>query len=1008
MVSIYGDRSFKLTENFLSQYKGKQPDWGYGALSYITYLRTYSRRANEAEWKRLGCPDSWPMEEYWQTCQRVVEGVINIQKTHCKRIHVPWDNHKAHKTAKEMFQRMWEFKWLPPGRGLWMMGTDHIEKVGSGALNNCSAVTTADIGVDFARAFCWLMDFSMLGVGVGFDTEGAGKITLKAPKSEERVYTIPDTREGWVDSLRQLLLSYSAGSERVNFDYTKIRGPGSPIKGFGGVSSGPQPLVDLHKNLTKLLDTAVGVPLTSAHIVDICNFIAKCVVSGNIRRSALIGFGDISDSAYLELKDPEKYSFELQDRRWSSNNSVVCAEGDNYSEVALYTAKNGEPGYFWRENAQKYGRLKDGVNNKDHRATLTNPCQPAWAPVQFQNRIGTIGEVEERDLLHADGALVPVYKKWCTGTKDVWAYHTSAGTFYGTPEHKVLDRGVKVPVKDAEFIDVPELPIDRSTPSTDWQAVADGLFLGDGTCKTQKGMYSYNLLCVGEKDQDYFSIAELGDYIEKVPFDRRQHKIATTFEGTLPKTYEREVEDKYFYAESHVVRSFLLGLYSANGSICGNRVTLKQSSLKLVRRVQMMLSSIGIRSYYTINKSKNVNFSNGEYTCRESYDLNISSSMVVRFKHSVGFLQEYKKEKLAELSRRLGATSKPSRCKTSYPIISAEYVSTEKVYDITVASDKHVYNSGGLVVSNCGEITLEDSELCNLSESFPAKHETVEDYHATLKFAYLYSKTITLIPTHSARTNAVMLRNRRIGMSQSGIAQAITKFGLRTYLDQICDKGYDVVQHWDKIYSEWLCVPESIKTTAIKPSGSISLLAGATPGIHFPHSKHYIRRMRIAKTSSLLPPLIEAGYKVEEDVYGSGAMVVEFPTKEENCTKSKFDVSMWEQLELAAQIQHYWADNQVSCTVTFPIKQKSVDGNEVPDHEGTAEELAVALSLYESRLKGISFLPLMDHSYAQAPYEEITEEQYTEMSKGIKEVDLGKTEHEVTEMFCDGGACEVV
>ena len=81
--------------------------------------------------------------------------------------------------------------------------------------------------------------------------------------------------------------------------------------------------------------------------------------------------------------------------------------------------------------------------------------------------------------------------------------------------------------------------------------------------------------------------------------------------------------------------------------------------------------------------------------------------------------------------------------------------------------------------------------------------------------------------------NAVMQRNRRIGCSQSGIIQAINKLGRREYLNW-CDSGYDRIQELDHQYSEWLCIPKSVKTTSVKPSGTVSLLCGATPGIHSP------------------------------------------------------------------------------------------------------------------------------------------------------------------------------
>src|SRR5690606_31282770 len=126
----------------------------------------------------------------------------------------------------------------------------------------------------------------------------------------------------------------------------------------------------------------------------------------------------------------------------------------------------------------------------------------------------------------------------------------------------------------------------------------------------------------------------------------------------------------------------------------------------------------------------------------------------------------------------------------------------------------------------CAEQSLEDRELCTLVESYPANHDSVEDFYRTLKFAYLYAKTVTLLPTHDERTNSVMMRNRRIGCSMSGIQQAIKKWGLNKFLANFCDKGYEEIKKWDRIYSKWLGIPRSIKMTTVKPSGTVSLLAG--------------------------------------------------------------------------------------------------------------------------------------------------------------------------------------
>ena len=185
----------------------------------------------------------------------------------------------------------------------------------------------------------------------------------------------------------------------------------------------------------------------------------------------------------------------------------------------------------------------------------------------------------------------------------------------------------------------------------------------------------------------------------------------------------------------------------------------------------------------------------------------------------------------------------------------------------------------------------------------------------------------------------------------------------------MCDKAYDYVKQLDEEYSNWLCIPKSVRMTSIKPSGTVSLLNGSTPGIHFPEDEYYIRRIRFSKTSELLDKLAEAGYTIEDDAYSPNTVCVEFPVHEPYYSKGKKDVSMWEQLEIAAQYQHYWADNSVSITVTFK--------------DDEAPQLKSALELYETRLKAVSFLKYEETGYKQAPYEAITREDY---EKSIKEI----------------------
>ncbi len=659
---------FTLDAEFIAEFVGKQPVWG--PVGYVTYKRTYARplttisTRHEKMARDAGLKQT---EEFWATLVRVVEGTFQILAEHCQRLRVPWDPVRAQKKAREMYTLMWGFKFLPPGRGLWMMGAPAVSKLGGAALNNCSFLSTRNIATDFSSPFCTLMDFSMLGVGVGGDTRGAGSIKIKKPKKhKDFVHIIEDSREGWVESLRLVLDAYAHGGYLPEFNYSVIRPAGASIRGFGGTASGPEPLREMIAAISKVLNTRVDHAITSADIVDIFNLVGRCVVAGNVRRSAEIILGEPTDQSFLELKDKEKYPAEVASHRWASNNSIFASVGQSYTRAARLTAKNGEPGYFWLDNARQYGRMLDPKSDKDADVLGGNPC-------------------------------------------------------------------------------------------------------------------------------------------------------------------------------------------------------LEQS--------------------------------------------------------------------------------------------------------------------------------LHDGELCNLVETFPFHHANGKEFKRTLKFAYLYAKAVTLVPTHNERTNAVMLKNRRIGCSMSGIVQAMKKFGRRGLLD-MCDDAYGYIQDLDREYSGWLCIPRSIKTTSVKPSGTVSLLPGATPGIHHPHSRYYWRVIRFASDSAMLPQLRKAGYQCTEidPAKEPNTTAVYFPVKEEGFDRGESDVSMWEQLEIAAALQAHWADNQVSVTVKFDQK------NEGP-------QIAGALELYETRLKGVSFLPHGDHGYEHAPYQEIDKATYDAASNALLPLDLSDSTVEVEDKFCDGDKC---
>ncbi|MGW8179373.1 MAG: hypothetical protein ACWGQW_11525, partial [bacterium] len=303
-------------------------------------------------------------------------------------------------------------------------------------------------------------------------------------------------------------------------------------------------------------------------------------------------------------------------------------------------------------------------------------------------------------------------------------------------------------------------------------------------------------------------------------------------------------------------------------------------------------------------------------------------------------------------------------------------------------------------VNPCAEIILESHELCCLAETYINNADDLEDFLASCKVAMLYAKTVTLLPTPWPETNEVVVRNRRIGVSKTGTAQFAEKNGWNV-LKKYDRAGYDYIKAKDVQYSEWLGVRESIRLTTSKPAGSTSLLAGCTPGIHWPtNAGIFMRRMRFHKGDPIVPVLRKAGYNVEADVNDPNSTVVaEFPVTGLDM-RSEHEVSIWEKAELAAFTQHWWADNAVSVTVTF--------------REDERDQIKHLLRSKSGQFKTISFLPPQDEGgYAQAPFEAITQEAADKIRKGLKKVNLkavydgGKAQDATDSKFCDTDACDI-
>jgi adenosylcobalamin-dependent ribonucleoside-triphosphate reductase len=374
---VEGIFSFKLSDDFVSSYKNKQAPFGNrdaagNSVGEITFLRTYSRK------KQDGTKETWA-----DVCERVINGMYSLQKDHCRKNRLPWSGVRGQASAKEAFDRLFNLKWTPPGRGLWIMGTPLVNQhKNSAALQNCAFVSTSEMTRDNpSEPFAFLMEASMLGIGVGFDDKGADKdFTIYEPNKGTIIHVITDDREGWAIATSELINSYLKPDQSyIEFDYSLVRPYGSVIATFGGTASGPEPLEKLHKAIKKKFTGRAGQKLTSVDIADIGNLIGVCVVSGNVRRSAELFIGKNTEE-FLNLKNsetfPERNSYDPENPGWGwmSNNSIETTVGADISNIVDGIALNGEPGVIWMDMSRKYGRLIDPPNNKDWRVSGYNPC----------------------------------------------------------------------------------------------------------------------------------------------------------------------------------------------------------------------------------------------------------------------------------------------------------------------------------------------------------------------------------------------------------------------------------------------------------------------------------------------------------------------------------------------------------------------------------------------------------------------------------------------------------
>lgn len=824
-----------------------------------------------------------------------------------------------------------------------------------------------------------------------------------------------DSRNGWGELLKEVtIISGLGGGIGISFD--NIRPRGSEIKGTGGVATG------------------------SVSLMKIVNGICDELREGGGRRGALL-FGlsywhpDVEEFLHVKLDEKalnnanisilvDNKFFDLVEQdgeielKWQDKIVKTIRAKWLYDKVIENSLKTGDPGFL------NIGLARETNNLYYYREqTVSNPCLPSRAKVLTKHGIKSIGDIYLGTEIWSSDGWTKVVNIIDRGIKSIYKFDTSYGYLESTENHNVVNNGSKLPVGESDKIDI----LWKTTSLENFEIssidIMDGLVIGDGTLhKAGKKIY----LCIGENDQDYFNSTIKNLILNQCPwksfYKESAYEINTSISGKeLPLKPVITIPRRFYEGSVNKIIGFLKGLYAANGSVVDGRVTLKASSKYLIYQVQQMLSSIGIRSYYTTNEGKTVKFEQGNYKCKESYDLNITRDRKIFAQH-IGFIQRYKQEKLTEF------IDKVNKCSSTFvkqaTIKSSTYVEDIEVYDITVNNSSHTFWCNGFNVSNCGEQILSPYSVCCLGSINLSSHVGQNDkidysmLDDTIRLAVRFLDNVidkNEYPLEIIKETAQ--KERRIGIGIMGLHDMLIKMGYKysseeaiqtidTVMSFIKKKAYDAsiflavekgqfpLLDRDKFIQSGFCkkslTPAIRKKIleygirncfllSIAPTGTISQVAGTSSGIepifstvhkrNFNQHQDFHSSMTNQSSEIVIHPLFKEYLKHQDDV---------------SIFEGAHDISPEQHCKIQTVCQKH-IDNSISKTINLP-------------KGATKEELSDMILQHIRNLKGMTIY--RDGSKGESPLMQLTVDEAKASLDNVKAA--------VSSQDCSSGDCEVI
>ena len=911
-----------------------------------------------------------------------------------------------------------------------------------------AAYNCAYMAINDPRCFDEAMYISMCGVGLGFSVERQYIKCLptiaESFYDEDTVIRVRDSKIGWATGFRQLIALLYGGLV-PKWDFSLVRPAGSILRTFGGRASG-RPLGRLFKFTVEMFRNAAGRKLTSIECHDLMCFIADIVVSGGVRRSAMISLSNLSDDRMRNAKNGQ---WQLENpQRALANNSAVYTEKPEMvvfmrEWLSLCESRSGERGIYNREAAVKKVASLGGRRKFEDIDFGLNPCvarktlvHTANGPDLAENLIGKqfTALVDGEPHLSSDEGF------FVTGTKPVFLVRTARGyELEATGNHEVLVvEYLTQKVRRTAWKMVEELvPGDRIALNNHRDCDFPGLgtfdegwllgnLKGDGNIQENSRA---NLDFWGDNRLDMVDAAvgivhaTVGCRSDLTGCDQPQYnraRVGSTNLGQLAAKYgftrgmHKALTPLVEFTSFDFHRGFLQGWFDADGSVQGNQergvsIRLSSSDLPGLKVAQRMLLRLGIAStVYPERRPAGMRLlpdgkgGKAEYWCQADHELVISNDNLGHFALWVGFKDESKQQRLLVLLQ--GYVREPNKEQFFSEVTEVVPLGEQEVLDCRIPSIS-AFDANGIYVHNCGEIILRSKGLCNLTEVIVRPEDDEESLRRKVRIASILGTlqaTLTSFRYLRKDWQKNAEEERLLGVSLSGVMDSpLTSTngpGLAGMLDRLREYSVAVNAEW----AEKIGIAPTAACTCNKPSGTVSQLVCCSPGIHGGHSPLYMRAIREDRKNPVGAFLKAMGVPNEPDVTKPQDVdVFFFPLASPRGSRMRDSMTAVEQLEMYLTYRLHWTEHNPSCTI----------------YVRDSEWLEVGAWVYGhfDQVGGVAFLPHTNHIYQQAPFTEITEGQYREAAAKMPSLDWSRLpefekEDQTTamkELACSNGSCEL-